>query len=116
MNHRGRFQAQGIALQESESWSQKEALFYDDGKALLIALEGKLARKDRWMRALGFKKCHACIKNASKNSGIRVVDMGKPFIKSFPKGARERVDLEVHLGIAFIERPKKKRDGIQGGF
>ncbi|AYB32226.1 hypothetical protein [Chryseolinea soli] len=108
MNHRGRFQAQGVALEESESWSQMEALYYDEGKSLLDSLEAKLSKKDRLMRTLGFQQCHKCIEQASQNGGICVKEMGKPFIKSFPKSYRERVDLEVRLGIAFIIRPKER--------
>jgi hypothetical protein len=108
MNHRGRFQAQGVALEESESWSQKEALYYDEGKSLLDTLESRLSKNDRWIRMLGFRQCHKCIKKASQNGGINVEAMGRPFIKSFPKNHRERVDLEVHLGIAFIIRTKKE--------
>lgn len=100
MDNRGRFQAQGKTLEESENWSQIDELKYSDGKKLLDQLENKLSPKERQIRGIGFKKCRECILEASKNNGIRVVN--KPFIKSFPKNARERVDLEVHKGVAFI--------------
>ena len=100
MDHRGRFQAQGKKLEESENWAQILELKYIDGENLLNALENKLCDRDRNMRIVGFKKCRECIKEASKNNGIRVIN--KPFIKSFPKNALERVDLEVHKGTAFV--------------
>jgi hypothetical protein len=102
MSHRGRFQAQGKRLEESESWAKDLPLNYNEGLQLLVNLENKIPRKDLLIRSLGFKQCRRCIENASKNNGINVLEMGKPFIKSFPKNYQERVDLEVHKGIAFI--------------
>ena len=108
MQHRGRFQAQGDILEESESWAQELPLLLTDGQDLLKILEGKLSRKDLLVRAKGFAKCRQVMESASKSGGINVADMGKIFIKSYPQNHIERVDLEVHLGIAFIL--KKKND------
>jgi len=102
MEHRGRFQAQGNSLEESEPWAQDLAFLHSEGITLLNALERKISRKDRLLRELAFKQCRRCIDEASKNNGISVADTGKPFIKSFPKNYKERVDLEVHKGVAFI--------------
>lgn len=102
MNHRGRFQAQGNSLEESESWAQDIALLHSEGAILLSTLENKISKKERILRGLAFKQCKRCIDEASKNNGINVIDMGRPFIKSFPKNYMERVDLEVRKGIAFI--------------
>lgn len=102
MNHRGRFQAQGKVLEESTHWAQGLPLLAVDGHLLLNELEGKISRKDALARANGFAKCRKFIDQSYENGGINVLDMGKPLIKSFPKGYLERVDLEVHFGIAFI--------------
>ncbi|CAI2768163.1 hypothetical protein [Flavobacterium collinsii] len=112
MNHRGRFQAQGQSLEESEPWSQDIALLHTDGVKLLDNLQKKIPRKESLLRVLAFKQCRKCIDDASKNNGINVNNMQKPFIKSFPKNHKERVDLEVRKGIAFILAPEKK-DGEQ---
>lgn len=110
MNHRGRFQAQGSSLEESEPWAQELAFLYSEGVSLLSALEKKISTNDRFLRVLAFKQCRRCIDEASKNNGICVVDMGHPFIKSFPKNHKERVDLEVHKGIAFILKREEDDD------
>lgn len=112
MNHRGRFQAQGNSLEESEPWSQELALLHIDGVQLLENLEKKIPKKEKLLRVLAFKQCRKCIDDASKNNGINVDDMQKPFIKSFPKNYKERVDLEVRKGIAFI-LAYDKNDGQQ---
>lgn len=102
MNHRGRIQAQGESLEESESWAQNIALLHADGIGLLADLKNKISEKERLIRERAFKQCRECIDTASRNNGINVDDMGKPFIKSFPKNYKERVDLEVRKGIAFV--------------
>ena len=102
MDNRGRFQAQGKILEESTSWAQDLPLTVTDGHSLLTELEHKIPKKDASIRAKGFAKCRKFIDQSYQNGGIKVLDMGKPLIKSFPKGYLERVDLEVHLGIAFV--------------
>jgi hypothetical protein len=102
MDHRGRFQAQGKKLEKSEPWSKTKAILHSEGVVLLDNLESKISNKDRYIRVLGFEKCRRTIDEASKNNGIRVDDMGKPFKQSFPKNYKERVDLEVLKGVAFI--------------
>ena len=102
MDNRGRFQAQGKILEESTSWAQDLPLSVSDGHSLLTELESKLSKKEAMIRAKGFAKCRKFINQSYQNGGIKVLDMGKPLIKSFPKGYLERVDLEVRLGIAFV--------------
>ncbi|MEM0992399.1 MAG: hypothetical protein AAGI49_05145 [Bacteroidota bacterium] len=44
--HRGRWQAQGGGLEESESWAQDEPLSKEDGQRLLNQLKEKLSKQD----------------------------------------------------------------------
>jgi hypothetical protein len=103
VNHRGRFQAQGQTLEESENWAQDLPLSAQKGHLLLNNLENKISKKEAEIRKNGFEKCREFINESAKNGGISIVDMGKPLIKSFPKGYKERVDVEVHLGLAFVK-------------
>lgn len=103
MNHRGRFQAQGKYLEDSIKWAQELPLPITKGIELLDDLKGRLNSKDALVRAHAFFKCRSFIDLAGENGGINISDMGKPLIKSFPKNFTERLDLEVHLGIAFIK-------------
>lgn len=106
MEHRGRFQAQGVKLEKSKAWAQENELLLETGHELLKALESDLSKKDSLVRTKGFSQCRRTMDQAAKNGGIKVSDMGKPFIKSYPKGALERLDLEVRFGIAFVEKIK----------
>jgi len=106
MDHRGRFQAQGANLEESEAWAQMEPLLFIDGKEKLSNLENKISHSERIVRKKAFDDCHNFIAKASKNGGINVGVMGI-LKKSFPKSQRERVDLEVLKGIAFVLKDEK---------
>lgn len=110
MQHRGRIQAQGETLEESESWAQELPLLYVDGTELLVNLEKKMTQKELKIRKKGLAQCRQVMLNASKNGGIRVADMGKIFIQSYPKKQKERIDLEVHLGIAFVTTQTDETD------
>lgn len=101
--HRGRFQAQGVKLEESENWAQELPLKTIDGRKLLDLLRLKISTKDATTRKLAFEKCLEFINRAHSNGGIDVKASGKPLIKSFPKSSIERVDLEVNSGIAFVK-------------
>lgn len=101
--HRGRFQAQGIKLEESENWAQELPLKTIDAKKLLTALKSKISIKDAKKRKVAFDKCHEFIDRAHLYGGVDVQTSGKPLIKSFPRSSIERVDLEVNSGIAFIK-------------
>ena len=107
MNHRGRFQAQGKFLEDSNNWAQDLPLTITEGIALLDSLQSRLNKKDAQVRSDGFAKCRNFIDLAYKNGGINISDMGKPLIKSFPKNFTERLDLEIHLGIAFVKENKQ---------
>lgn len=45
MKHRGRIQAQGKSIEESEAWSQEQPPTVDDGLLMLKRLKEKLPEK-----------------------------------------------------------------------
>lgn len=108
MANRGRFQAQGDKLEESENWQKQVPLYYCEGVKLLTTLKNKISPRERKKRDKAFRECEKFIERASKNNGICVQDMGKPLIRSFPKSFKERVDVEVHSGRAFVIKPEEQ--------
>lgn len=102
MENRGRFQAQGKKLEESEPWAQSDPLYIDQGLSLLTRLKEKIPPFERIKREKAFFECHKFIERASLNGGIVVID--KPMRKSFLKNETERVDLEVLKGKAFLAK------------
>lgn len=98
--HRGRFQAQGGGVEESESWSQDKPLTSSKARLLLQRLMNKLKPKDREKREKPFSKAGNFIDQASENGGIFAV-IKKTFMV---KGSKdERVDIEVLGGKAFVK-------------
>lgn len=96
--HRGRFQAQGDGLEESESWSQDEPLTKSAALRLLSRLKAKLSGKERARREKAFEKAEHYIRNAE--DGI-----DSPLKKSFYDDKRNRsirVDIEILAGKAFV--------------
>lgn len=98
--HRGRLQAQGERLQESQAWAKCEPLLYEEGCSLLVALQNRLTKAQLKLRKLAFADAKKEIDRAKKNDGITVVD--RHFSKSFIVKGKERVDIEVRKGTAFI--------------
>ena len=99
LTHRGRFQAQGLGLEKSTSWSQNTGLTERDGNLLLTELKQKLTASEFSERSLGFYECSIFIKQVSQKGGCG------PTSKHFPKLSRpkgKRVDLEVKAGMAFV--------------
>mgnify|MGYP005844676681 CR=1 FL=1 len=97
--NRGRFQAQGDGLEESENWAQDEPLSVEDALALLDTLQKKLKKEDAEIRQQAFEKARQFISEAGENGGISA-----PISKTFKvkKTKDLRVDIEVNAGIAFI--------------
>lgn len=96
--HRGRFQAQGDGLEESETWSQDEPLTKDDALNLLAKLRKKLTSKEFEKRKRSFKKVEQYVKSAE--DGIDAVKK-----KSFYDDKKQRhirVDVEILGGKAFV--------------
>src|ERR1700733_14443697 len=101
MEHRGRFQGQGNKLEESEHWSQNEPLTIEDGLKKIRALKNKLKPKDLRLRFEAFNECEKFIEKASRNGGIDVTNLPYRYSKSWVVYGEERVDLEIHKGVAF---------------
>ena len=102
MDHRGRLQAQGKNLEESESWSQPDPLYSNEAKFKLTALEERLSSAERKKRQKAFSQCKAFIVRACEAGDILVID--KALRKSFPGTNMERVDIEVLKGKAFLRK------------
>ncbi|GAB2600083.1 hypothetical protein GCM10027190_55090 [Spirosoma areae] len=47
MNNRGRFQAQGDNLEESEAWAQDEPLYSVEARVKLMNLKEKLSPREK---------------------------------------------------------------------
>ncbi|MCR9102168.1 MAG: hypothetical protein NXI25_19590 [bacterium] len=95
--HRGRVQAQGDGLEESESWSQDKPITKAEGLTLLDRLKSRLTKSDFEKREKAFEKAEHYINNAS---GIDAVK--KKSFYSTRKDKRVRVDIEVLGGRAFV--------------
>ena len=72
MNHRGRFQAQGKNLEDSNSWAQDSPLLAITGIQLLSELHLRLTKNEAKIRSKGFVKCRKFILSASENVGLVV--------------------------------------------
>ena len=94
--HRGRVQAQGGGLEESESWSQDEPLTKASGLELLEKLWGKLTRRDQKLRKNQFDSARRFIENVE--GGVDA-PLGKSFLNRKRRGIR--VDIEILAGTAF---------------
>jgi len=101
--HRGRFQAQGKNLEESEGWAQDNPLTIIDGRKKLNDLKNKIPPNELLAREVAFIDCRKFIDKSNQSGGINIGNIGKVFRKSFPNNFIERVDLEVHKGIAFVD-------------
>lgn len=99
MKHRGRFQAQGKSLEESEPWAQDTDIYATEGLDLIDRLEKKLQKRDKDLRTSAFTKAKVYVGNAGQRNGVNA-----PVSKSYRvKGTQsERVDIEIILGRAFI--------------
>lgn len=103
--HRGRFQAQGNGLEESESWAQDKPLSISKALFLLRSLAAKLNLNDFTKRKKAFEKAEEFVNNASENGGVFAVKK-----KTFKvKGSKdERVDIEVLGGKAFVKNDENE--------
>jgi hypothetical protein len=97
--HRGRIQAQGGGLEDSEPWAQTFPPPKAQGIAQLEGLFARLSDTDQEIRA------RACTQIQGRILGGPI---SAPFIKSYyaPPGLQvwgdERMDLEVRVGLAFV--------------
>jgi hypothetical protein len=100
LNHRGRIQAQGGGLEESESWAMSVPITVDEALELLESLKNKLSSKELKVREKEFDKARAFIVQAGENGGVDA-QVSKTFKV---KGTKDlRVDIEVIKGRAFVK-------------
>ena len=97
--HRGRIQAQGDGLEESEAWASEKPPTWEEGLNFIEKLKNKLSKRDKELRKKPFKKAERFIKNAGQNNGVDA-----PVSKTFSNKEKPeiRVDIEVRKGIAFV--------------
>ena len=107
MKHRGRLQAQGENLEESEIWAQEEPPTKTDGLNMLQKLMNKLSKKDREIRQKPYKKAVRFIENAAEKGGLDATVFKSFYVKDTQK---ERLDIEVRQGIAFVSDSDGKKD------
>jgi hypothetical protein len=98
MEHRGRIQAQGENLEESEAWSQNEPFTKQEALHLLNKLKNKIPKNDAKIRAGAFFKAAKFIENGPYQIVTKAIS------KSFkvPDTEHERVDVDIQRGTAFI--------------
>lgn len=96
--HRGRIQAQGGGLEESESWNQDEPLTKKDGLRMLRKLKEKLPPKEVEKRKKAFQSAERFIKNTKGGLDAR---KGRSFYDD-KKNKHVRVDIEILGGKAFV--------------
>lgn len=104
VEHRGRVQAQGGSIEESEPWDRRDPPTVADGHAKLDAVRSRLSDRERAFRDSAFDQAHRAVDRAGDVGGVPQ-DSRYPWRKSYPEPARadgRRVDLEVHSGIAFV--------------
>ncbi|MDX5406080.1 MAG: hypothetical protein LPK11_03420 [Chromatiaceae bacterium] len=98
MKNRGRIQAQGEALEESESWSTDQRFDKRSGICLLSSLKAKLKKHDLNLRTNEFDKVEKYINNSPKTTGVSA-QVSKTYRVKNTRS--ERVDIEVRRGTAF---------------
>ena len=101
--HRGRIQAQGGGVEKSESWLQDTFLTLADGKKLIEKLKNKLTKTELKIRQKEFQKLEKFVEEHSE-TGISAPSLGHSWKVKDSKN--ERVDLEIHSGLAFKDDKK----------
>jgi len=96
--HRGRFQAQGLSVEESEAWAVPIPPSTEEGEAMLLKLESKLEYRDAKLRKDAFDEAKNFIQKSYKAGGINA-ERKKTFMVRSTR--RERVDVEILNGAAF---------------
>lgn len=96
--HRGRFQAQGLKLEESEAWAVPIPPSTEEGEAMLLKLESKLVGRDAKLRKDAFDEAKRFIHKSYNAGGINA-ERKKSFLVRSTR--RERVDVEILNGVAF---------------
>ena len=97
--HRGRFQAQGAGVEESERWAQDDPLSAGSARRLLEALELKLTPRELFLREQAFTEARQFVDRAETAGGVGVTRKSYPQV---PRRDSRRVDIEVSAGRAFV--------------
>lgn len=100
MDHRGRVQAQGGGIEESEAWAQDVPLPVEEGHERLDVLREKLAPREQEMRADAFVSAHEFIDRAARDGGA-TAGTSKSY-PTRPRRDKRRVDVVVIKGVAFV--------------
>jgi len=70
MLHRGRIQAQGKNIDQSEAWSQENPPTEKEGVEMIERLKAKIHKQEVKLREQAFEKAEKFIKRASESNGI----------------------------------------------
>ena len=98
--HRGRIQAQGGGIEESESWAKDSPLTVSEALNYLENLKDKLSKTEYELRAKEFEKAEKFIRQAGENGGVDA-KVSKTYKV---KGTKDiRIDIEVISGTAFVK-------------
>lgn len=100
--HRGRIQAQGEGLEDSEAWAQDNPPTVKEGKDKISVLKSKLSKADLEKRNELFDQAEKFIEQAGENGGVHA-QVSKSF-KNTKKSKKARVDIEVISGRAFTKK------------
>ena len=102
MEHRGRIQAQGAGIEESESWAQRAPLTAAEARMLLQRLRARLTPAQRALRDEAFVAARRYIDQMEARGGVEAYP--KDISKSFAvfESDDARVDIEVKKGRAFV--------------
>ena len=99
MKNRGRIQAQGENLEASESWAQNEPPTEKEGLEMLDKLKKKIPKHEALKRKEAFEKASKYIKQTAINGGLEATTSATFNVLGKRK---ERVDVEIRKGIAFV--------------
>jgi hypothetical protein len=105
--HRGRIQAQGGGVEESEAWAQDEPLKISTARSLFQRLIDKLLPTQYKARKRAFRKAKKFAEASSENGGIFAIK--KESFYDSKRNKSIRVDVEVLGGKAFVKDDENKK-------
>jgi len=104
MLHRGRIQAQGKNIDQSEAWLQENSPTEKEGVEMIERLKAKIPKQEAKLREQAFEKAEKFIKRASQSNGI---DAPANITFRVEGSKQERIDIEIKKGKAFIKNHDK---------
>lgn len=96
--NRGRLQAQGGKIEDSEAWNQSSPLYIIEAVNKLDLLKSRQSGKEEKLRVNAYIKAEAYINNCKNSNGVSA-RVSKTFMVK--NDAHRRVDIEVIAGVAF---------------